>query len=104
VPKIRKVNKETSVFRENDLESLYSQLARIDDSNNSARSNGIDVLNLKASHSNYKARRAPLEWCQGELDSQQVGVNLVVAVLDGPEVEGNDGQFIHDGHGVPIFG
>jgi hypothetical protein len=56
----------------------------------------------------------PLSCCDGatprialvvspDLDSQQVGVNLLIAVLGGPEVEGNKGQFIHDRHGVPIF-
>ena len=37
------------------------------------------------------------------LDSQQVGMNLLIAVLGGPEVERNERQFIHDRHGVPIF-
>ena len=40
----------------------------------------------------------------GSLDSEQVWVNLLIAVLGGPQVEGNERQFIHDRHGVPIFG
>jgi hypothetical protein len=39
----------------------------------------------------------------GKLDSQQIRVNLLIAVLGGPQVEGNERQFIHDRHGVPIF-
>jgi hypothetical protein len=39
----------------------------------------------------------------GSLDSEQVGVDLLVAVLGGPQVEGNERQFIHDRHSVPIF-